>query len=177
MVTIYIALSYSFPSFEPASCSISGSNWCFLARMQFSQQTGKVVWYSHLFKNFPQFVVIHTVKGFSVVNEAEVKCFSGILLLFLQSNESRQFDLWFLCLFLHIWKFLVHVVLKPSLKDFEHYLAITWNEHDCMVVWAFFGLLFFGIRMKSDPFQSLVAIAEFSKFAAYWVPNFDSIIF
>ena len=78
---------------------------------------------------------------------------------------------------LHIWKFLVHVVLKPSLKDFEHYLAITWNERYCMVVWAFFGLLFFGIRMKSDPFQSLVAIAEFSKFAAYWVQNLNSIMF
>ena len=72
-MTIYIALSYSFPSFEPASCSISGSNWCFLARMQFSQWTGKVVWYSHLFKNFSQFFVIHIVKGFrSEVKWSEV---------------------------------------------------------------------------------------------------------
>ena len=51
---------------------MSGSNCCFLTCIQVSQETGKVVWYSHLFKNFPQFVVIHTVKGFSVVNEEEV---------------------------------------------------------------------------------------------------------
>ena len=67
--------------------------------IQISQEAGKVVWYSYLFKNFPQFVVIHTVKGFSVVNEAEVEFFSGILLLFLWSNGRWQFDFRFLCLF------------------------------------------------------------------------------
>ena len=51
---------------------MSGSNYCFLTYKQVSQEVGKVVWYSHLFKNFPQFVVIHTVKGYSVVNETEV---------------------------------------------------------------------------------------------------------
>ena len=60
-----------------------------------------MVWYSHPFKNFPQFVVIHIVKGFSIINEAEVDFFffSGILLLSLLSIECWQFDLWFLCLF------------------------------------------------------------------------------
>ena len=57
------------------SCSLSGSNCCFLTCIQVSQETGKVVWYSHHFKSFPQFVVIHTVKGLSVVNEAEVDFF------------------------------------------------------------------------------------------------------
>ena len=61
---------------------MSSSNCCFLTCIQISQEAGKVVWYSCLFKNFPQFVVIHTVKGFSIVNEAEVDVFSGILLLF-----------------------------------------------------------------------------------------------
>ena len=56
-------------------------------------------WYSHLFKNFPQFVVIHTVKDFSMVNEAEVDDFSEILMLILRSNRRWQFDLWFPCLF------------------------------------------------------------------------------
>ena len=56
-------------------CSMSGSNCCFLTCMQISQKEGKVIWYSHLFKKFPQFVVIHTVKGFSVVNKAEVNVF------------------------------------------------------------------------------------------------------
>ena len=63
------------------------------------QEAGKVVWYSHLFQNFPEFVVIHTVKGFGTVNKAEVDLFSGTLLLFLWSNRCWQFDLWFLCLF------------------------------------------------------------------------------
>ena len=53
---------YSIPNFEPVHCSMSGSNCCFLTCVQVSQEAGKVVWYSHLFKNFPQFVVIHTVK-------------------------------------------------------------------------------------------------------------------
>ena len=60
--------------FEPVHCVMSGSNCCFLTCIQVSQEAGQVVWYSHLF-NFPQFVVIHTVKGFSVVSEAEVDVF------------------------------------------------------------------------------------------------------
>ena len=66
------ALMYSFPNLEPVHCSMSGSNCCFLICIQVSQEAGKVVWYSHLLKNCPQFAVIHTVKGFSVVREAEV---------------------------------------------------------------------------------------------------------
>ena len=55
---------------------------------------------------------------------------------------------------LYIWKFSVHILLKPSLKDFDHYLASIWNEPKHMVVWRFFALLFFGIGMKTDLFQS-----------------------
>ena len=66
---------YPFPNLEPVHCSMSGSNCCFLICIQISQVAGKVVWYSHLFKNFPQFVVIHTVKGFSIVNKAEIDVF------------------------------------------------------------------------------------------------------
>ena len=62
----------SFPSMEPVHCSMSGSNCCFLTRIQVLQEAGEMVRYSHLLKNFPQFVVIHTVKGFSIVNETEV---------------------------------------------------------------------------------------------------------
>ena len=95
----YTALTYSFLNLEPAHCSMSGSNCCFLTCIQISQEAGQVVWYSHLLKNFPQFIVIHTVKGFSIVNKAEVDAFPGILLLFLWSSGHWQFDLWFLCLF------------------------------------------------------------------------------
>ena len=66
---------YSFPNLEPIHCSMSGSNCCFLTCIQISQDAGKVVWFLHLFKNFPQFVVIHTVKGFGIVNKAEVGVF------------------------------------------------------------------------------------------------------
>ena len=77
---------YSFPNLELVHCSTSSSNCCFLTLIQISQEAGKVVWYLHLLNNFPQFVVIHTVKVFSVVNEAEVDVFSGILLLFQWSS-------------------------------------------------------------------------------------------
>ena len=70
-----MALRYSFPNLEPVCCSMSSSNCCFLTCIQISQEAGQVVWYSHLFQNFPQFVVIHTVKGFGLVNKAEVDVF------------------------------------------------------------------------------------------------------
>ena len=73
---------------------MSGADCCFLICIQIFQEAGKVVWYSHLFKIF-QFVVIHTVKGFSIVNKAGV---FGTLLLFRWSKGCWQFDLWFLCL-------------------------------------------------------------------------------
>ena len=70
---------YSLPNLEPVWCSMSGYNYCFLTCIQFSQVEGKVVWYFHLFKNFPQFVVFHTIKGFGVVNKAEVDVFLNSL--------------------------------------------------------------------------------------------------
>ena len=63
------------PNLEPVHCSMSSFNCCFLTHIQVSQEASKVVWYSHLFKNFPQFVVIHTVKEFNIVNEAKVDIF------------------------------------------------------------------------------------------------------
>ena len=69
------ALMYSFSYLEPVSCSMSSSKSCFLTCIQVSQEAGQVVWDSHLFKNFPQFVVIYIVKAFSIVSEAEVDVF------------------------------------------------------------------------------------------------------
>ena len=69
------ALTYSFPNLESVHCSMSGTNYWILAHIQVAQETSKVVWYSHLFKNFPQFVVIHTVKVLRLVSEAEVDIF------------------------------------------------------------------------------------------------------
>ena len=83
---------YFFPNFEPIHCSMSGCNCCFLICIQVFQEAGKVVWYSHLFKNFPQFVVIHTVKGFRVVNEAIVDVFMEFSCFL--SNGCCPFHLW-----------------------------------------------------------------------------------
>ena len=69
------SLDVLLPNLEPVRCSISGSNCSFLTCIQISKEAGQVVWYSHLLKNFPQFVVIHTVRGFSKVSEAEVDVF------------------------------------------------------------------------------------------------------
>ena len=66
---------------------MSGSNCFFLTLIQISQEAGKVVWYSHLFKNFQQFVVIHTVKGFSIVNKGEVDIFMELSCFFYDPND------------------------------------------------------------------------------------------
>ena len=78
---------YSFPDLEPVCCSMSSSNCCFLTYVQVSWEAGKVVRYSHLFKNFPQFIVIHTVKGFSIVNEAEVDVFLELSCFYYDPTE------------------------------------------------------------------------------------------
>ena len=70
-----MALTYTFPNLEPVCCSISSYNCCFLTCIQISLEADKVVWYSYIFKNLAQFVVIHTVKGFSIDSEAEVDVF------------------------------------------------------------------------------------------------------
>ena len=69
------ALSYSFSYLEPVCCSMSSSNYCFLTCKRISQEADQVVWYSHLFQNFPQFIVIHKIKGFGIVNKAEIDVF------------------------------------------------------------------------------------------------------
>ena len=105
---------------------MSSSNCCFLILRQVSQEAGEVVWYSHLLKNFLQFVVIHTVKGFCGVNKAEIDVFLELSCFFydpvdvgnLISGSSA-----FSKPSLYIWKFLVPVLLKPNLEDFEHNLA------------------------------------------------------
>ena len=146
---------YSFSNLEPVCCSLSSSNCCFLICVQISQEAGQVFWYSHLLKNFPCFVVIHTVKGFSIVNKAEVDVFSGVLLLFLWFNGCWQFDLWFLLFSkssLNIWKFLDYVLLKPHLENFEIYFANIWDECNCVVVWTFFGIAFLWDWNENWPF-------------------------
>ena len=169
----------SFPNLEPVHCSMSGSNCCFSTCIQVSQEAGKVVWYSHLLKNFPQFVVIHT-KSLAIVNEAKVDVFLEFPCFFydpmnvgnLVSGSSA-----FSKSSLNIWKSLVHIVLKPHLKDFEHYLVSMWNEYNCMVVWTLFGIALLWDGNEHWPFPVLWPLLSFPNLLAHWVQHFNSIIF
>ena len=128
---------FSFPNLEPVSCSIPGPNCCFLTCIRISQEGGKVVWYSHLFKCFPQFVVIHTVKGFSVVNEVELGVFLEFSCFFYDSTDVGNLisgSSAFSKSSLNIWRFTVHVLLKPGLENFEHYFTSVWDKYNCAVV-------------------------------------------
>ena len=113
--------------FEPVCCSMSSSNCCFLICIQFSQEADQVFWYSYLFKNFPQCVVIHIVKSFGIVNKAEVDVFLELSCFFYDPMDvgnliSGSFA--FLKSSLNIWKFTVDVLLKPGLETFEYTLLV-----------------------------------------------------
>ena len=94
-----------------------------------------MVYYSHLFKNFPKFVVIHSVKGFGIINKVDVflefsHFFNGPTHVGNLISSSTAFSK----SSLNIWKFLVHVLLKPSLEHFEHYFGSVWDKCTCVVV-------------------------------------------
>ena len=158
---------YSFPYLEPVCCSMSRSNCCFLICIQISQEVGQVVWYSHLLKNFPEFFVIHTIKGLDIVDKAivgvflELSCFFNDLtdvgnLIFGSSAFSRSS--------LNIWKFMVHVLLKPGLENFEYHFTSVWDEcklcGSLSILWHCLSLELEWKLTLSSP----VATAEFSKF-------------
>ena len=102
---------------------MSGSNCCFLTCIQISQEVGKVVWYSHLFKNFPQFVVIHIVKGFGIVNKAKIDVFLELSCFLNDPVDAGNLISGFSAFPKSSLKeFTVHVLLKPGLENFEHIL-------------------------------------------------------
>ena len=145
-----------------------------LTCIQVSQEAAKVVWCSISFKNFPQLVVIHTLKEAEVDVFLEFPCFfydlmnvGNLMSVFPAFSKSG----------LYIWKFLVHVLLKPSLDDFEHYFTSMWNEYNCVVVWTFFGIAFLWDWNENWPFLVLWPLLSFPNLLAYWVQHFSSIIF
>ena len=150
-----------------------GSNCCFLTCVQVSQE--QVRWSGILISlRIFQLVVIHTVKGFSVVSEAEVDVFlefscifydwmDGVNLISGSSAFSKSS--------LNIWKFSVHVLLKPGLENFERYFASMWDECNCVVVWVFFGIAFLWDWNKNWPFPVLWPLLSFPNLLSYWVQH------
>ena len=159
---------------------MSCANCCFLTCLQVSQEAGQVVCYSHFLKNFPQFVVIPTVKGFGIVNKAEIDVFLELSCSFddpadvgnLISGSSA-----FSKTSLNIWKFTVHVLLTPGLENFEHYFASVRDDCDCAVVWTSFGIAFLWDWNENWPFPVLWPLLSFPNLLAYWVQHFHIIIF
>src|SRR5574340_17590 len=117
---------YSFLNLEPVYHSMSSSSCCFLTCIQISQEAGQVVWDSHLFQNFPLFIVIHTLKCFGIVNKAEIDVFLELSCFFHDSADVGNLISGSSAVSktsLNIWKFTVHVLLKPDLENFEHYFT------------------------------------------------------
>ena len=165
---------YSFLNLKPVCCSMSSFDCCFLTCIQISQEAGKVVWYSHLFKNLLQFVVIYTVKGLGIINKAEGDVFLEFSCFFWWSNGCWQFDLRFLCLisgnsqFMYCWSLAWRILsitllvqgweqLCGSLNLLWHCLFRDWNEN-----WHF---------------PVLWPLLNFPNLLAYWVQHFHSIFF
>ena len=166
---------YSFSYLEPVCCSMSSSNCCFLTWIQISQEAGQVVWYSHLFQNVPQFIVIHTVKGFGIVNKAEIDVFLELSCFFhdpadvgnlISGSYAFSKTSW------NIWKYMVHILLNPGFnRNFQRYFAIVWDECNCAVVWTFFGVAFLWDWNENWPFPVLWPLLSFPNLLAYWIQS------
>ena len=146
---------------------MSSSNCCFLTCIWVSQEADQVVWYSHLVQNFPQFIVIHTVKGFGTVNKAEIDIFLELSCFFNDPAEVGNLisgSSAFSKISLNIWKFTVHVWLKPGLENFDHYFtSMRWVQlwGSLSILWHCLSL---GLEWKLT-FSSPMTTAEFSKLA------------
>ena len=123
-------MMYSFPYLGLVGCSLFSFNCCFRTCIQLSPEAGQVVWYSHLFKNFPQFVVIHTVKDFDIVNKAEVDVFLELPCFFDDPTDAGNLisgSSAFSKSSLNIRKFTVHILLKPGLENFEQNVCCNFS--------------------------------------------------
>ena len=152
-MTIYSLDVFLFP----VCCCMSSSNCCFWTHIQIPQETHKVLWCSHLFKNFPQFVLIHIVKVFNVVSETEIDVFWNSLAFFMIQ--------WMLVIWSLISLILWNPVCASGSSQFTHCWSLTWrilsinlasmwNEYNCTVVWRFFGIACLWDWNENWPFQS-----------------------
>ena len=158
---------------------MSGSNFCCFICIQVSQEAGKVIWYSHFLKNSPQFVVIHTVKGFSIVNEAEGDVFLEFPCFLHDPVNVDSFTSCFSDISkpsLYIWKFSVHIVLESNLRDSEHNLAGMWHGQNCAVAGTFYGIAFLWDWNENWLFPVLWPLLSFLNLLTSGVQYFNSII-
>ena len=168
---------YSFSYLESVFCSMSSSNCCFLTCIQISQEAVRWSGIPSLSEFFREFVVIHIVKGFGIVNKAEIDVFLKLSCFFNESVDAGNLisrSSAFSKSTLNIWKFMVNVLLKPDLENFEHYSTSMWDECNCVVVCAFFGITFFWEWDENWSFPVLWTLLSFPDLLAYWV---NSIIF
>ena len=157
---------------------MSVSNCCSFTWIQISQEAGKVVWYSHLLKNFPVSCDLH--KDFGVINKAEIDVFLELSCFFYDPADVGNLisgSSAFSKSSLNICKFLVYALLKPCLKNFEHYFASVWEECNRAVVWTFFGIDFLWGWNENWLFPVLWPLLSFPNLLAYWMQHFHSIIF
>ena len=154
---------------------MSGSNCCFLTYIWISQEGGKVVQYSHLLKNFPQFVVIHTVKGIDVTNKEEINVFLELSCFLYDEMDIGNLisgSSAFSKSSLNIWNFMVHVLLKTCLENFEHYFSSVWDECNFVVVWTFFGITLLWDWNENWPFTVPWPLLSFPNLLACWMQHF-----
>ena len=153
---------------------MSGSNCYFMTCVQISEQAGKVVWCSHLLKNFPVCCDPHIVSKAEMDVFLELSCFfyDTMDVDYLISGSSA-----FSKSCLNVWKFSVHTLLKPRLENFEHYFTSVWDECHCVVVWTIFGIVFLWDWNENWPFPVLWPLLSFPNLLEYWVQHFHNIIF
>ena len=169
---------YSFPKFEPVCClmSSSGASWPAYRFLRRQVRWSGITTSLRIF----QFVVIHTVKGFGIVNKAEIDVFLGLSCFFCDPTNVGNLisgSSAFSKSSLNIWNSSVHVLLKPHLGNFKHYFASMWDECNCVIVWAFFGIAFLWDWNENWPFPVLWPLMSFPNLLSYLVQHFNSIIF
>ena len=177
-VTIY-SLDVVLSLFGTSRCSMSSSNCCFLTYIDFSRgRSGGLV-----FPSLEEFSTVccdpHSQRLWHS-QWSRSRCFSGIILLFLWSSGCDNLicgSSAFSKSSLNIWKFTVHVLLKPDLENFEHYFASVWDECNCAVVWALFGIAFLWVWNEPWSFPVPLPLLSFPILLAYWGQRFHSIIF
>ena len=166
-------MMFSFTNLEPVCCPcpvLTAASWPAYRLLK-----GKVKWsgiHSHLFQNFPQSAVIHTAKGFGIVNKADIDVFLELACLFKDPTDVGNLisgSSAFSKTSLNIWKFTFCIFLKPGMENFEHYFTSMWDECNYVVVWAFFGIAFLRDWNEHWHFPVLWELLSFPNLLAHWV--------